>query len=115
MPPAPRSGPCSRRAGKIPTFKKRPMAASFLPNFFPTPKRRQFNINPRYYDPEKERLEQLKKKYEPKTSEEQQLAEAKARISESFQRSPRPKGLLSTRKLLIFMALLVILLLWILR
>ena len=38
---------------------------TFLPNFFPSPKRREFNIGNRYYDPEKERMEQLKKKYDP--------------------------------------------------
>lgn len=87
---------------------------TFLPNFFPSPKRREFNIGSRYYDPQKERMEQLKKKYDPQTPEEERLAEAKARISESFQRKEQPKGLLTTRKLIIFLCVLVVLLVWIL-
>lgn len=87
-----------------------------MPNFFPTPKHRQFNINPRYYDPEKERLEQLKKKYTAETPQDEQLAEAKARIRESFQRSAKqPKGLLSSRRLLIYLVLLLALLWWVLQ
>ena len=87
-----------------------------LPNFFQTPKHRQFNVKPRYYDPEKERIENLKKKYDPSTTEEEKLAEAKIRIHEAFQSSPeKPKGLLTTKKLLIYLAVLVLLLLWILR
>ncbi|MBD5397777.1 hypothetical protein HDR62_06595, partial [bacterium] len=78
------------------------------------PKRREFNIGSRYYDPQKERMEQLKKKYDPQTPEEERLAEAKARISESFQRKEQPKGLLTTRKLIIFLCVLVVLLVWIL-
>lgn len=89
--------------------------ASFLPTLFPKPKHRKFDIGSRYYDPEKERLEQLKKKYDPQTPEDKRLAEAKVRISESFQRGRQPKGLLSTRKLLIFLAILIILLYWIMK
>lgn len=90
--------------------------ASFLPNFFPTPKHRQFNINPRYYDPEKERLEQLKKKYAAETPQDEQLAEAKVRIRESFQRnSKQTKGLLSSRRLMIYLVLLLALLWWVLQ
>lgn len=90
--------------------------ASFLPNFFPTPKHRQFNINPRYYDPEKERLENLKKKYDTQTPEDEKLAEAKVRIRESFQREQKqPKGLLSTRRLLIYLVILLALLWWVLQ
>lgn len=89
--------------------------ASFLPNFFPTPKHRQFNINPRYYDAEKERLEQLKKQYEPGTPEEEKLAEAKVRIRASFQRGGKqPKGLLTTRRLMVYLVILLALLWWIL-
>lgn len=82
---------------------------------FPTPKRRQFNINPRYYDPEKERLENLKKKYDPNTPEEEKLAEAKIRIHESFQRGQKPKGVLTQRKLLIYFAILIFLIIWLSR
>lgn len=90
--------------------------ASFFPDFLPTPKRRQFNINPRYYDPEKERLEQLKKKYDQDSPEDQKLAEAKARIHGSFQRSnKKPQGLLSNRKLLIFLFIVVVLILLIMK
>ncbi len=90
--------------------------ASFLPNFFPTPKHRQFNINPRYYDPEKERLEQLKKKYAAETPQDEQLAEAKVRIRESFQRNTKQtKGLLSSRRLMIYLVLLLALLWWVLQ
>lgn len=90
--------------------------ASFLPNFFPTPKHRQFDIHPRYYDPEKERLDNLKKKYDTQTPEEEKLAEAKVRIHESFQRSTKPaKGLLSTRRLLIYLVILMAMLWWILK
>ncbi len=90
--------------------------ASFLPNFFPQPKHRQFDIHPRYYDPEKERLDNLKKKYETQTPEDEKLAEAKIRIRESFQREQkRPKGLLSNRKLLIYLVILMALLWWVLK
>ncbi len=90
--------------------------AAFLPGFFPKPKHRQFDIHPRYYDPEKERLENLKKKYATETPEEEKLAEAKVRIRESFQRGQtQPKGLLSNKRLLIYAVLLLALLWWVLR
>lgn len=88
---------------------------SFLPNMFPTPKHREFNIHPRYYDPEKERLENLKKKYDPNTPEEEKLAEAKIRIHESFQRSQQPKGILTPRKMLIYFGILLFLIIWLSR
>lgn len=90
--------------------------ASFLPDFFPKPKHRRFDIHPRYYDPEKERLENLKKKYDTSSPEEEKLAEAKLRIHESFRRDHKqPKGLLSNKRLLIYVLVLFCLLIWILR
>lgn len=86
-----------------------------LPSFFQQPKHRQFNVKPRYYDPEKERIEELKKRYDPSVSEEEKLEAAKARIRESFQRDPKKaKGTLSTKRLFIYLAVLALLLLWIL-
>lgn len=90
--------------------------ASFLPNMFPSPKHRQFDIHPRYYNPEKERMDNLKKKYATETPEEERLAEAKVRIRESFQRSQKqPKGLLSKRRFLIYLVILAALLWWVLK
>lgn len=47
-------------------------------SFFSTPQHRVFNYRPRYYDPHKERLEQLYEKY-GKTPEGKLKAEAEAR------------------------------------
>ena len=47
-------------------------------SFFNTPEHRVFNYQPRYYDPHKERLEELYAKY-GKTPEGKKLAEAEAR------------------------------------
>lgn len=43
------------------------MQAPKLPSFFPTPKSKSFRFQPRYYDPRKEQLEQIKhSKADPK-------------------------------------------------
>ena len=61
-------------------------------------------------------MEQLKKKYAAETPQDEQLAEAKVRIRESFQRNTKQtKGLLSSRRLMIYLVLLLALLWWVLQ
>ncbi|KQM09398.1 MAG: hypothetical protein AL399_02150 [Candidatus [Bacteroides] periocalifornicus] len=75
--------------------------------FVHTPKPRQFNYKPRYYDPKREHLDMLKRSIQPDSfatenlSAEQRKAQLRAstryRVEQAFQ-SARGKHRLSTRK-----------------
>ncbi len=88
--------------------------------FVHTPKPRQFNYKPRYYDPKREHLDMLRRSFQPESQEnlsaEQRQAQLRAsvryRVGQSFQ-STRGKSRLSTRKTiarrtLVLFALLVL-------
>ncbi len=53
-------------------------------SFFKTPKHQRFNYIPRYYDPQKERLDEILGKHKGEGLSETELA--KSRISSSFRR-----------------------------
>ncbi len=53
-------------------------------SFFKTPRHQKFNYIPRYYDPQKERLEEILAQARGEGKDETELA--KSRISSSFQR-----------------------------
>ncbi|MEG1499240.1 MAG: hypothetical protein RRX93_07570 [Bacteroidales bacterium] len=92
--------------------------SSLLPPLFQVKKPKRFEYKPRYYDQEKERIEKLKQKYAQTEDNEEDLATIKARLSEDL-RSQRPNrktsGLLSSTKLLIYLALIALLLFLVLK
>ncbi len=55
-------------------------------SFFRTPKHQRFEYKPRFYDPQKERLEEIIRNAKGEQGEVSQTELAKSRISQSFRR-----------------------------
>lgn len=69
------------------SWKKKSYMAIF--SFFKTPKHQTFNYKPRYYDPDKERLDAIIRNAKGEGSTDPE--DIKARISMTFQRRMVPK------------------------
>lgn len=81
-------------------------------NIFQPRKHRTFGYTPRYYSEEKERLEELKKKYSS-SGDAEDVADIKARLRRDL-RAQRPsknfKGVLSRKRLWLYFLVVVIIL-----
>lgn len=79
--------------------------------FFKPAKHKQFNYQPRYYNAEKERLDNLKKKYSQDPSQDAELSDIKARMymeMEALRPKRYTKGLLSRKKMWIYFAIVLV-------
>ncbi len=61
-------------------------------SFFKAPRHQRFNYQPRYYDPGKDKVQEIISQYQTEGSVEDGVEKAKARISRNFQSSYARKG-----------------------
>ena len=85
-----------------------------IPRFFRIPSHRQFNFFPRYFDPDKEELEEriqeAKKKYglEEKNEDEPYVPHIKGKMRSYFRQSKKSKKQSNIRLLIIIAALFLL-------
>ncbi|MDR0438282.1 MAG: hypothetical protein LBH22_08300 [Bacteroidales bacterium] len=79
-------------------------------SFFNPPKLRKYDMKPRYYSEEKERIDELKRRVGEEAAEGEERSE---RIKEAFERKRsrrrKPNKLLSGSRVLIYLLLVVLL------
>jgi hypothetical protein len=77
---------------------------------FRTPKPKQFSYKPLYYDEKKERLEELKKKYEDNTQHEGVSPDFKERLRSSWKVKERRTGNISKGTMVVYFVLVMVIL-----
>ena len=61
-------------------------------SFFKAPRHQRFNYQPRYYDPNKDKVQEIISQYKEDPTSEKGIESAKARISSNFRSSYARKG-----------------------
>lgn len=77
---------------------------------FRTPKPKPFSYKPRYYDEKKERIEELKKKYEGSTSPDGVSPDFKERLRESWKIKEKKTGNISKGTMMVYFLLALVIL-----